>query len=128
MNRGILLDTDVLIDYSRRRPEAVEFFGALEQPPAVSAITIAELYTGVREGRERQALEDLTDWLEIVGVSKEIAQLGGLFRREFLKSHGVGLGDAIIAATAEMTEKRIVTLNRKHFPMLSEILVPYTRS
>jgi predicted nucleic acid-binding protein len=32
--------------------------------------------------------------------------------------------DALIAATAEQENARLVTLNRKHFPMLSDVLVP----
>ncbi len=50
---------------------------------------------------------------------------GGLLRRDYGKSHGVGLADALVAATAEMPGLELVTLNRKHDPMLASIRVPY---
>ena len=52
---------------------------------------------------------------------------GGLFRRDYGKSHGVGLADALIAATAELAQATLVTLNAKHFPMLPTVLVPYQK-
>ncbi len=54
-----------------------------------------------------------------------IAAAGGLIRRDYGKSHGVGLADAIIAATVELRKADLVTLNRKHFPMLqANVVVP----
>ncbi len=125
MTSDVLIDTDVMIDLLRLRPEAVAFVEGLSQPPAVSAITVAELYSGVREGHERRNLDEMLDWTEIIEVNREIAQLGGLYRRDYFKSHGVGVNDAMIAATAELAERSMVTLNRKHFPMLDRVLVPY---
>jgi predicted nucleic acid-binding protein len=123
----VLIDTDVLIDYLRDRVEAVEYLESLPIPPAISTITVAELYAGVREGRERRFLDEFSRSLAVVDVSDEIARLGGLFRRDYFKSHGTGINDAIIAATAELDDYTFVTLNRKHFPMLRKILVPYKK-
>ena len=61
----------------------------------------------------------------MIEVSSAIAEKGGLYRRDFGKSHGVDLIDSIIAATAELEEKNLVTRNKKHFPMLSKVVVPY---
>jgi predicted nucleic acid-binding protein len=36
-----------------------------------------------------------------------------------------GLADALIAASAEAAGATLVTLNRRHFPMLAEVLAPY---
>lgn len=128
MNDILLFDTDVLIDYLRERAIAVEYLESLFEPPSVSAITVAELYAGVREGKERKVVEKFIENLIIVPVSQEIAVKGGLFRRDYFKSHGVGLADAIIAATAEAEKATIVTLNKKHFPMLSKVFVPYQKT
>jgi predicted nucleic acid-binding protein len=43
-------------------------------------------------------------------------------------SHGTGLADALIAASAEAAGATLVTLNRRHFPMLAEVLVPYAKA
>jgi predicted nucleic acid-binding protein len=60
-------------------------------------------------------------------VDAAIAVRGGLFRRDYAKSHGVGIADALIAATAEVAGATLVTLNRKHFPMLASVVVPYQK-
>ena len=56
MKEILLLDTDVLIDYLRSRVEAVEYLENLPESPIISAITVGELYAGVREGKEREIL------------------------------------------------------------------------
>ena len=52
--------------------------------------------------------------------------MGGLYRRDYGQSHGTGLADALIAATAEENGATLVTFNQRHFPMV-EIRVPYER-
>ena len=127
MEEGLLIDSDVLIDYLRGYSAAVSYLEALTERQIVSAITVAELYTGVREGAERQALEELLETFDIIPVSQTIAVTGGLFRRKFLKSHNLGIADAVIAATAEMEKAIVVTRNRKHLPMFSNVIVPYQK-
>ena len=48
-----------------------------------------------------------------------------LYKRDFGKSHGVGLADAIMAATAEAEKAELKTLNMKHYPMLSGLESAY---
>ncbi len=123
----LLFDTDVLIDYLRDVPLAVEF---LEQAPdavLVSAVSVGELFAGVREGEERIRLNALLAKVDVVPLDGEAAEHGGLFQRQFGRSHNVGLPDALIAASSELHGARLVTLNRKHFPMLPDVLVPYRK-
>lgn len=124
----LLLDTDVIIDYLRGQVDAVAYIESLTNPLLISAITVAELYGGVREGEERKALAIFVSAFELVPVSEEIAIQGGLYRRDYSKSHHVGLADALIAATAEIRGATLVTLNVKHFPMLTSAKAPYTKS
>ena len=123
----LLLDTDIIIDYLRGRPEAITYIESLTEPLLVSTITIAELYSGVREGDERVALQAFVSAFEAVDVSPVIAVQGGLFRRDWGKSHKVGLADALIAATAEVRGATLITLNIKHFPMLPTARAPYIK-
>jgi predicted nucleic acid-binding protein len=128
MAEHLLIDTDVIIDYLREQPEAVAYLEGLVGPQLLSAVTVAELYAGVREGEERVALDSFLRAFEIVPVDTEIAVKGGLYRRDYGKSHSVGLADALIAATAEARHATLVTLNKKHFPMLSTVSVPYQKA
>jgi predicted nucleic acid-binding protein len=111
----LLIDTDVLIDYLRDRAEAVTYLESLTPPLSISAITVAELYAGVRDGAERSTLDQFIDSFQIIAIDENIAVRAGLIRRDFGKSHGTGLADAIIAATAELQQADLVTLNGKHF-------------
>lgn len=123
----LLIDTDVLIDYLRSRAEAVTYIESLTEPLMMSAITLAELYAGVRDGAERAALDAFAGAFTVLPVDDEVAVQGGLYRRDYGKSHNVGLADAWIAATAETAQASLVTLNDKHFPMLSNVTVPYQK-
>ncbi len=125
----LLFDTDVLIEYLRGRDEAKTFFDSIENTVFISAMTVAELYAEVRSGKEIDALEIFLDTFEIVTLNNKIAKAGGRFRNQFFSSHGVGLADALIAATAEDINAQLVTFNSKHFfPMLSDVIKPYGRS
>ncbi|MBF0546721.1 MAG: hypothetical protein HQM08_19900 [Candidatus Riflebacteria bacterium] len=58
LNRKYPIDTDIFIDFLRGRSEAVDFIKGIFPEVSVSVVTIAELYAGVREGEERDQLEN----------------------------------------------------------------------
>ena len=122
---GLLLDTCVLIDYLRNRPSAIDFLHRLTERVAVSVVTTAELYAGVRDGAEETRVDGLLTRVLVRDVDLTIARLAGRFRREYRQGHGVAIPDALIAATAEVHGARLVTRNARHFPMLADVLVPY---
>lgn len=72
-------------------------------------------------------LERLLGLFRVVPVTSGIARLGGLYKRDYGKSHGVGLADAIVAATATMEDAELKTLNVKHYPMFSGIQPAYRK-
>ncbi len=125
-----LVDTDIWIDFLRGTPQAVTFVSKLPNEVAISSISVAELYAGVRDGAETQALSDLLDTLEVIDLNRDIAQAGGLIRREHGKAHGVGLNDALIAATALNRKACLYTLNLKHYPSMrkNQVMQPYRKS
>ncbi len=127
MAARLLIDTDVLIDYLRDKAEAVSYLEGLTEPLLISAVTVAELYAGVRDGAERARLDEFIRAFEIVPIGPEVSIKGGLYRRDYMKSHNIGLADALVAATAEIRQAELVTLNLKHFPMLAKVTVPYRK-
>lgn len=126
MNSRLLIDTDVLVDFLRGFPKAVKYVKTHSEEIIISAITVAELYAGVRD-EERRQLDDFISLFDVIPVSDEIAKSGGLFKQQFFKSHGVGLADAIIAATSIISDAELKTLNTKHYPMLKGLRVPYSK-
>ena len=127
MAERLLIDTDVLIEYLRGRSEAVEFLEGLTSDLYISVISVAELFAGVRDDKEERSLKQLFLAFVILPVTEKTARLGGLYRRDYGGSHGTGLADALIAATSEENGADLITFNRRHFPMISRITVPYER-
>ena len=127
MTGSILLDTDVLVDFLRGHSKAVAFVNAHSARIILSSIVVAELYAGVKGDEEQATLEDFVSLFRVVPVSAEIARAGGLYKRDYGKSHNVGLADAILAATAEAENAELKTLNRKHYPMLKGLRSAYTK-
>ena len=82
---------------------------------------------GVKGDTECAALQDFVSLFRVVPVSAEIAKVGGLYRRDYGKSHGVGLADAILAATAEAENAELKTLNTRHYPMMKNLRPAYRR-
>jgi len=122
---NLLIDTGVLIDYLREQGDAVRYLESMKDKPLISVITVAELYAGVREGKERKRLDKFISAFEVVLVDLNISVKGGLFRGDYGKSHNTGIADALIAATADTQKASLVTLNAKHFPMLKNVIIPY---
>ena len=56
----LLIDTDVLIDYLRDREQAVAYLESLPPPLSVSAVTVAELYSGVRSPFARELFAEIS--------------------------------------------------------------------
>jgi predicted nucleic acid-binding protein len=127
MPKTILVDTEVLVDYLREYPPAVEYLESRREDLSTSAVVVAELHAGVREGKERTALSMLLSLFEVIPIDAELAECGGLLRRDFGPKHGTGLADALIAASAQQSGAELVTLNAKHFPMLQNVTVPYKK-
>lgn len=127
MNHTLLLDTDVLIDYLRGLDAARRFVDGQHQRLLISTVSVAELYAGVKGEREEKQLADFVDSFEPLAVDLAIARQGGLFRNQYASSHGIGLADALLAASALAHGADLATLNQRHFPMLADIVVPYTK-
>jgi predicted nucleic acid-binding protein len=124
---AILIDSDVLIDHLRGKLQARKFLSASldKELNICSVITQAEILAGMRAGEEGQ-VRALLSLFEFQPVTEAIAEEAGKYRREFGKSHGVELPDALIAGTALLRGVTLFTTNTKHYPM-SDISVerPY---
>ena len=67
----------------------------------ISTVSVAELYVGVRDGEEREVLDQLIGLLRVVEITTEIAQQAGLWRRKYGRIHSTSIIDALIAAYAD---------------------------
>jgi len=127
MAEPIVVDTDVLVDFLRGRTEAIAFINAHSSRIILSSIVVAELHAGVKGDPEQSALDNFVSLFRVIPVTPEIAKSGGLYKRDYGKSHSVGLADAILAATAESEKAELKTPNTKHYPMLKGLRPAYRK-
>ena len=116
----VLIDSDVLIEVSRGRDtEVLRRWAELADSDDVvlcSPVSVAELWHGARPS-ERGILTSLFDALVCGSIDAETGRRAGEYLRDYRKSHGVELGDALIAASAVQRRAALWTRNRKHYPM-----------
>ena len=115
----ILLDSDVIIAWLRGCTPYVELIPELlDRGNTLSwcPVSIAEIFAGARKSEERQ-LDNLFLIFESLSVSPEIGRRAGKYLGLYAKSHGMELGDALIAATASIAQIPLWTLNKKHYPI-----------
>ena len=127
MSELYLLDSDFLIEHLRGMAAARAFFGQLDGDLCVSVISVAELYSGVRSPGHQAAIEKLLQLVTVISIDAPIAIQAGLLRAKYRSTHGTSTPDALIAATAERLRATLVSFNQRHFPMVTKLIVPYTR-
>jgi predicted nucleic acid-binding protein len=115
--KNILVDTDVLINFLRGRQPAKAFLASAAQDSVLfcSVITVAELWAGMRP-HETEITTQLIDSLNIVEVSREIAERAGSYKQS-IKRQNLELMDCIIAASARTIGAALATCNVRHYPM-----------
>jgi predicted nucleic acid-binding protein len=127
MEKPVLPDTDVLIDFLRGHASAVALVRFCEDRLILSAVVVSEPYAGVRGEKEETVLDEFVSLFRVLPVNAEIARMGGVLKRDFGRSHGVGLADALVAATVLSEGAELKTLNVRHYPMIKGLCVAYTK-
>jgi predicted nucleic acid-binding protein len=116
----VLVDSDILIEVSRaKNVDVVAKWTELGVSDAVllySPVTVAELWAGARPN-EHAALTDLFAALTCTPIDEKTGRQAGDYLRKYRLSHGVGIADALIAASAVANKAELWTRNRKHYPM-----------
>src|SRR6266849_688268 len=111
----MILDTDVLIDLVREHPAAAAWFATLAVMPSVSGIAAMELTFGCLNAAELRAVRTFLLPFPILWPSEEDHQRALADYAPLHLSHGLGVMDALIAATAIGQGLPLVTLNVRHF-------------
>lgn len=123
-----LIDTDVLIDVQRGFGAAADWF-ATDPDVGVPGFVVMELVQDARNSDEVQKALALVDGLEVVWPSEEECQTALKGFSTLHLSHGLGLLDALIAATAVGHGGVLNTFNERHYRMFPGLTTvrPYRR-
>lgn len=120
-----VVDSDIFIDFLRGREQALEYFEKNQTEILFSAVTEAELLSGKKcnDQKEKELVLHVLSRFKKIPVDNPLVQIGGDLRRVY----GLELPDAIIAASAIMTNSTLVTRNLKDFKMIKELAIssPY---
>ena len=123
------VDTDILIDVTRKQPRALDFWRRAETRSTIlcSVISVFEILAGCRTPFEqRTALKNLSIINMIQVESGDSAQALGWYQ-SFHLARGIGFLDCFIAAAAHRLDCIVHTLNTKHFKAIPGLKVkrPY---
>lgn len=123
-----LIDTDVLIDIQRGLGAVADWF-ATDPDVGVPGFVVMELVQDARNSDEVQKALALVDGLEVVWPSEEECQTALEEFSTLHLSHGLGLLDALIAATAVGHGGVLNTFNERHYRMFPGLTTvrPYRR-
>ena len=117
---AVLLDTTVLIDLLRGRPDArrrVRALRASGDTPYVCAINVEETVRGLRPQEEPQA-RSLFAGLRMAPLGEHEGWTAGEWRRAHAASgYTLAQADCLVAAAARSVGARLATGNPKDFPM-----------
>jgi len=116
----VLVDSDVLIEVSRGKDQHIlsRWTELSESDNLIlySPVSVAELWAGAR-AREYEMLTRLFGALVCAPIDDETGRRAGDYLRQYRKSNGVELGDALVASAASLNAAQLWTRNRKHYPM-----------
>ena len=120
MNDNLLMDTDIIVNDGRGDAGAVEQVNAMVKsgPIHISSVTEMELVVGCRNKSELRNLSLLLERFTIVPLTPEITSSAVKLLKTYRLSHGLLIADALIAATAMVMGRTLVSGNSKHFSMI----------
>ena len=124
----IIIDTDILIDFGRGIPDAVRCLEQIEQNsvPSVSIVTQMELIVGCGNKNELRTSEAFLERFHIVPLDEEISDKAVSLLCRYRLSHGLLIADAMIAATAIVSDTRFISKNQRDYRFIEELrLLPY---
>jgi len=124
----IIVDTDILIDAGRNVNEALNCLKQIEQrlPAAVSSVTQMELIIGCRNKNELDSLERFLDRFQIIRLNEQISDTAIDLLKRYRLSHGLLIADALIAATAIISDLPFASKNQRDYRFIEDLkLLPY---
>jgi len=113
-----LVDSDVLIEVSRGKHAAREYFDSLPVWWAISRVSAMELIVGARDKREVDNIHKFLSGFAILPFGDSTGTLAYELLKRHAKSHGLQVFDSLIAATAIENNLTLMTRNQRHFDMI----------
>lgn len=115
----IICDTNILIELYKNNQTIISNLRKIgEENIAITSITAGELIYGALNKKELQIIKKDIDNLDVIHMNELISQKFILLMLKYSKSHGLTIPDAIIAATAIVSNTNLYTMNTKDFKFI----------
>lgn len=120
----MIVDTDVLIWYSRGNQKAIDLIHSLDRF-SLSVVTYVEIIQGVRNKKELNAFKKALGVLnaQVLQIDELISTKAMFYVEQYSLSHSIELADALIGASAVIRQLPLITGNEKHYKHLPEIKI-----
>ncbi|MBA7649506.1 hypothetical protein ES703_57303 [subsurface metagenome] len=115
----MIVDSDVLIWYMRGNEKARSVVNSLGEF-SISSMTYMEILQGLRNKEELRILRQFMrkHHIRSIPINPEITARAIFFLEEYSLSHGMRIGDAVIAATVAIYGEMLFTANSSHYKMI----------
>jgi predicted nucleic acid-binding protein len=121
-----LFDTSVLIAHLRGEARATELLKSVQSKERLASVMARVEIEGGMRSAERAQVASLFGVIRLLPVTDAIAGRAAEHLRRYRRSHsGIDLVDYVAAATAELHEAELATLNVRHFPMFKGLRQPW---
>ncbi len=113
----IFLDTCLLIDYSKEKIN----LKIKQNNYCISSIVQLEFKVGARDKRELKSINKIISEFKQLDTDQNILNLANDIIEKYSLSHGIGIYDAIIAATCLIYKLPLLTYNKKDFKFIENL-------
>ena len=120
----ILCDTNIMIEFYKNNQNIIaelEKIGSTNI--ALSVITAGELLFGALNKKETQIIKKDIEHLILMNLNDSISKKFIELMLKYTKSHALAVPDALIAATALVSNVKLYTLNVKDFQFIDELVL-----
>ncbi len=125
-NRGILIDTSIVIEYLRSpKREKTNFIQLFRQYDIfLSVISVFELFNGAKDQNKKQDIDTIISEINTQNFTVETAKIASeIYRNLRKKNKIIEFRDILIAATSIQYNLPIATLNIKHFERIENLKI-----
>jgi predicted nucleic acid-binding protein len=121
----LLVDTDILIDFSRGMSATAQYLDQTSQTTtlAISCITHMELIVGCVDKQALRTIERFVTRFQILPLTPEISQKAIELLRQYKLSHNLLIPDALIASTALAFGIPLGTRNQRDFRFIPDLVL-----
>jgi len=119
----MVVDTTVFVDLFRKDVKASKFLLNTKESLILSRVVLMELLRGLKSKREIKIMAKQLKALgiEVLEINENISMIAGDLFEKYYHSYGLGIMDALVAASAIVTKDTLISHNIKHFTFIKEL-------